>query len=134
MAKIEGAPDSATSQWFINLVDNSELLDNLDGGYTVFARVTNGMAVADAIGQLTVIPTSKHPELPVIGYTIEDFNKQKPLDEANLVMTDISADAAPPDPTFVMNPGLNDAWYNPATNGQGTVPILTCSHRQCRAL
>ncbi len=34
-------------------------------------------------------------------------------------MTDVSADAAPPDSTFVMNAGLNDGWYNPVTSGQG---------------
>ncbi len=40
MAKIDGNPDSATSQWFINLADNSALLDNQNGGFTVFGRVT----------------------------------------------------------------------------------------------
>ena len=120
MAKLDGQPDSATSQWFINLADNSATLDNQNGGYTVFGRVTgNGMAVADAIGELAVMPFPKHPELPVIGYTIDDFNNQKPIFESNLVMTEISADAAPPEPDFVMNPGLNDAWYNPVTDGQG---------------
>ena len=32
MAKIGGQPDSATSQWFINLADNSESLDVDNGG------------------------------------------------------------------------------------------------------
>ena len=46
-------PDSATAQFFVNVVDN----DRLDGsedtpGYTVFARVTEGMDVADAIAAL----------------------------------------------------------------------------------
>jgi peptidyl-prolyl cis-trans isomerase A (cyclophilin A) len=46
-------PDSATSQFFINLSDNTAL----DGaarneGYTVFGRVTEGMAIVDAIGSL----------------------------------------------------------------------------------
>lgn len=48
-----GDPDSATSQYFVNLADN----DELDGssrnpGYTVFGRVTEGMDVLDAIGSL----------------------------------------------------------------------------------
>ena len=44
-------PDSATSQFFINLVDNSFLdYPNPDGhGYAVFGRVVEGMDVADAI-------------------------------------------------------------------------------------
>lgn len=39
MAKLGSNPDSATNQWFINLDDNSENLDNQNGGFTVFARV-----------------------------------------------------------------------------------------------
>jgi cyclophilin family peptidyl-prolyl cis-trans isomerase len=53
MAKLEGDPDSATSQWFVNLADNSENLDNQNGGFTVFARVMDGgMPVWDAIAAL----------------------------------------------------------------------------------
>jgi cyclophilin family peptidyl-prolyl cis-trans isomerase len=56
MAKLPDDPDSATSQWFINLVDNSANLDNQNGGFTVFGRVIdNGMAVADAISELAIV-------------------------------------------------------------------------------
>lgn len=40
MAKLGGDPDSATSQWFVSLGDNSQNLDNQNGGFTVFGRVT----------------------------------------------------------------------------------------------
>lgn len=49
MAKLGGDPDSATSQFFVNLRDNSENLDNQNGGFTVFANVVEGMDVVDAI-------------------------------------------------------------------------------------
>ena len=116
MAKIGGNPDSATSQWFINLADNSSNLDAQNGGFTVFARVTgDGMAVADAISQLQIVNAgSPFSELPVI-----DFSGGSVL-EPNLVMTTITEkQTGPEQPDFIMNAGLNDAWYNPDTNGQG---------------
>jgi cyclophilin family peptidyl-prolyl cis-trans isomerase len=53
MAKTASGPDTATSQWFVNLADNSGNLDNQNGGFTVFARVIgDGMQVVDAIAAL----------------------------------------------------------------------------------
>jgi peptidylprolyl isomerase len=47
MAKTS-APNSATSQFYINLEDNL----NLDSNYSVFGSVIAGMNVVDAIGKL----------------------------------------------------------------------------------
>jgi cyclophilin family peptidyl-prolyl cis-trans isomerase len=53
MAKLPNQPDSATSEWFFNLADNSANLDNQNGGFTVFGRVLDsGMDVVDAIAKL----------------------------------------------------------------------------------
>ncbi|MFN7564028.1 MAG: MBG domain-containing protein, partial [Prosthecobacter sp.] len=53
MAKLPGDPNSATTDFFVSLADNSSNLDNQNGGFTVFARVAgNGMTVADGIAAL----------------------------------------------------------------------------------
>lgn len=49
-------PDSATDQFYVNVVDNSSKLDPRQGsaGYAVFGRVIEGMAVADKIRRVEV--------------------------------------------------------------------------------
>jgi len=42
-------PDSATSQFFINVADNAFLDPGRDRGYAVFAKVVKGMDVVDVI-------------------------------------------------------------------------------------
>lgn len=42
-------PNSATSQFFINVADNAFLDPGRDAGYAVFAKVTKGMEVVDQI-------------------------------------------------------------------------------------
>lgn len=58
-------PDSATSQFFINLVDNDHL-DGRDGrpGYTVFGRVTDGMKVVDEIAAVQTTSRAGHRDVP----------------------------------------------------------------------
>lgn len=70
MAKLGSNPDSATSQWFVNLADNSANLDAQNGGFTVFARVTTpGMAVVDRIAALpTVNAGGAYSDLPVVDW------------------------------------------------------------------
>ncbi|HUY32160.1 MAG TPA: peptidylprolyl isomerase [Pirellulales bacterium] len=53
MAFPSGEPNGATDQWFVNLADNSSILDS--GGFTVFGRVLgNGMQVLDQMATLPI--------------------------------------------------------------------------------
>jgi len=64
--------NSATSEWYFNVRDNSTTLGPTNGGgYTVFGRVIgNGMAVIDAIGALPRVNAgSPFNELPVRNFT-----------------------------------------------------------------
>ena len=63
--------DSATSQFFVNLRDNS-FLDHggRDFGYAVFARVTEGMDVVDAIAAVPTGNQGGHADVPIDPVTI----------------------------------------------------------------
>jgi len=69
-------PNSATSQWYINLADNTEPFgpNEASAGYTVMGAVLgDGMNVVDAISELT--PRSlgaTHPQTPLRNYPNED--------------------------------------------------------------
>ena len=69
-AKIGGNPDSATSQWFFNLADNSSNLDNQNSGFTVFGRVVGGgMDVVDSIAALSKVSAGgPFTDVPVTDY------------------------------------------------------------------
>ena len=55
MAKVGSDPNSATSEWFVNLANNSANLDNQNGGFTVFGQVVSGMELVDAIAGLSTV-------------------------------------------------------------------------------
>lgn len=70
------APNSATSQFFINTVDNGFLNQDeaSDGvGYTVFGGVINGMDVVDTIEKLETSTQSGRQDVPVTTVTIDSI-------------------------------------------------------------
>ena len=73
-------PDSATSQFFINTVDNT---DNLGPGgvdpygYTVFGKVTKGMDVVDKIRKVKTGNVGFYENVPLEPVVIKSIKLQK---------------------------------------------------------
>jgi cyclophilin family peptidyl-prolyl cis-trans isomerase len=69
-------PDSATAQFFINVVDNGFLDHGVRGyGYAVFGKVLKGMEVADKIAEVATKPVDVHENVPA--ETIKIFSIRK---------------------------------------------------------
>ena len=85
MAKLANQPDSATSEWFINLADNGGPPNNLDtqnGGFTVFGRVVNNsMTVTDAIAALP----QYNAGAPFDSIPLRNYMSPNPIAVSNLV-------------------------------------------------
>jgi len=64
-------PDSATAQFFINVVDNAALNYPSNGGYAVFGKVVEGMDVVDKIKKVETGVTKLTMTHPVTGEKIE---------------------------------------------------------------
>jgi cyclophilin family peptidyl-prolyl cis-trans isomerase len=75
-------PDSATSQWFINLIDNDYLdhsaKDWVGWGYCVFGEVVEGMDVVDAIGRVATKVSAPFENLPSTAILITRMSRITP--------------------------------------------------------
>lgn len=88
-------PNSATSQFFINTVDN-KMLDQPRGGaaYAVFGKVIKGMDVVDAI---EAVPTGDSSGMGAVPKTVVTIEKMEVL--AGPPAMDVPAAPATPAPT-----------------------------------
>jgi cyclophilin family peptidyl-prolyl cis-trans isomerase len=74
-------PDSATSQFFINVADNPFLDKNKfrDGvGYCVFGKVIEGMDVVDKIKAVKTGPREPHKNVPLEDVVIKSIKRDPP--------------------------------------------------------
>ena len=73
-----GEVDSATCQFFINLKDNSFLdHSSRDYGYAVFARVSAGMDIVDAIAAVDTGSVAGHQDVPLEPVTIVEVRRDE---------------------------------------------------------
>lgn len=63
-------PNSATAQFFVNIVDNPRL-DDAGGGYAVFGKVSKGMDVIDKIKAVKTGTAAGRPNVPIEPVIIE---------------------------------------------------------------
>lgn len=76
MARLGNQPDSATSQFFINVADNAFLDQPRDGaGYAVFARVVEGHDVVDRIKDVKTTSRGGHDDVPAEPVIIESVRR-----------------------------------------------------------
>ena len=71
------SPNSATSQFFINLRDNDflDMANSADGvGYCVFGQVTDGIEIVDQIGVVSTGNNSGHSDVPIENVIINDVS------------------------------------------------------------
>jgi peptidyl-prolyl cis-trans isomerase A (cyclophilin A) len=71
-------PDSATNQFFVNLIDNG-FLNGKPGqpGYAVFAVVTEGMDTIDTIAKAQTTTKGPHGDVPVKPIFIKSIKRKK---------------------------------------------------------
>ena len=121
MAKLGNDPNSATSQWFINLANNAANLDDQNGGFTVFGEVTAGMDVVDAIAALPLYDFgSAFTNLPLQNYSSADFTNNVPIDNTHLVIvTAVNVPDTTVDSAAGLNPTPTTRNTTPPGNGGG---------------
>lgn len=109
MAKLGNNPNSATSQWFINLSDNSTTLDKQNGGFTAFGEVVGGMDVVLAIADLQRFNfNGAFNELPLRNYSADDYTDKKPVTDEHFVLVErVVVLNADPDTAANLNPPKN---------------------------
>ena len=92
-------PDTATSQFFINLSDNTGLnyQSTQQPGYAVFGQVTAGISVVDAIAKVPVASNSGFENVPTTSVFISD------------VQLSAGADRFITLPEYIAGAGINQA-------------------------
>ncbi len=127
MAKKEGNANSATSEWFFNLADNSANLDKQNGGFTVFGQVTgNGMAIIDSMAALNRFTITGLQNFPLRNYSYDDAKNNVPVAVSNLALIEnIVVLNADPDTASSLNPTKNTLITKKDSGGGGSTGLIS---------
>lgn len=73
------APNSATSQFYVNLVDNTNLdyINDANPGYAVFGKVLSGIDVINAIGAVPTAINNGMADVPTTEVTVTTMKRLK---------------------------------------------------------
>jgi uncharacterized protein (TIGR03437 family) len=98
MAKLGDNPNSATNQWFFNLSnDNAAILNNQNGGFTVFGRIADpaSLAVMDRIAAVPV-PSPSPLASPFNEIPLQNFSGTVQASNLIVVSSVTQLQTAPP--------------------------------------
>lgn len=145
MAKLSGQPNSATSQWFINLENNTSGGANLDAaesGYSVFGELTDeSMVLIDQVaaygifdirnqysnGALGTVPLKDYSQNSLDDNILPDENNFIIIHSATVsdAATDTASGLNPPaNPNFNTNTGSTDNTSS-SSGGGGNMGLFT---------
>lgn len=126
MAKVANDPNSATSQWFVNLSNNAANLDSQNGGFTVFAKILyNGMDVFDAIARLPIVNLNLNFSLDFSTTPALSFNSQQVTlaVTSSVQLRDVTAVFENDRVTFAVDTGNNE-FYDVTMLMIATQPLM----------
>lgn len=139
MAKLSGDENSATSQWFFNLTDNSGNLDVQNGGFTVFGQIR-----AENVEVLEAISALQHCDsIPLVNITQEQCSDENTvISNENLVTVESvvvidsnensSASLSPAENTLIDEPSVTPEPDNGSSGGSFAWMLALLAMFGCR--
>jgi uncharacterized protein (TIGR03437 family) len=112
MAKLGSDPNSATTQWFFNLADNSGNLNNQNGGFTVFGRVANAASLA-VMDRIAAVPVPNPGPLgsPFDAIPLQNYTSGAVQNANFIIVTNVAELESIPNPVISENGIVSAAAY-----------------------
>lgn len=122
MARVSGQTNSATSQWFFNLANNTSL-DSVDGGFTVFGAVQAGTNLLNRFNSTSTNNGIYIANLPPVLPTLPVLSTNATYND--LIYTEITLPAWPKLSVQLLTNGTCEIRWNSLSNFVNTVQFTT---------